>query len=224
MGSIEGIRAIISLIRSPRKHKIRVIGLRANFLSLSAIIFLMGFLKENKSLKEISLAENGIGDKGTFVIAEMLSSNKAIEKVDVSYNDISCAGCTAIARAIETNTSNNLKSLDISWNPLYDEGVAILVKLLPVSKIEELHLDSTKCTDMTCSAIAECIQKYGSNLSLKSLTIIQNKYFGEGGMALESIASKYGMKIAKDASLAQLKNLEMEQGRTRFDKVILPKV
>ena len=215
-GSIEGIRAIISLIRSPRKNKIRVISLRANFLSHSAVAFLMGFLKENKSLKEINLAENGIQDKGAQLIADMLSTNKALEKLDVSYNDVGISGVKYIAQALEGNTMNNLKSLNISWNPLHDEGVSCVVNLLPASMIEDLHLDSTKCTDASCLALANCILKYGSNLRLQSLTIIQNKYFGPGGMNLESAATKYGIKLAKDASLAQLRNTD--RGTTRFDR------
>ena len=216
-GSIEGVRAIISLIRSPRKHKIRVLGLRATFLSLSSMKMLLGFLKDNKSLKEINLAENGIQDKGAMVISDMLSSNKSLEKLDIAYNDITSAGVEILSKALEGNVHNNLKCLDISWNPLHDEGVSTLVKLLPASKIEELHIDSCRCTDASCLNLAECILKYGSNLDLKALTIIQNKYFGPGGMKLQTAASKYGIKVAKDASLAQLRNTE--GGKTRFDKL-----
>ena len=131
------------------------------------------------------------------------------------YNDIGAMGVDCIARALEANASNNLKSLVVSWNPLYDEGVLTAVRLLPVSKIEDLQVDSTKCTDRACAAVAECILKYGNNLCLKSLSIIQNKYFSNGGMELESAASKYGIRIAKDASLVQLRN--PNTGKSKFD-------
>lgn len=223
--SIEGIRAIISLIRSSRKHKIRAISLRANFLSHSAMNFLMGFLRDNKSLKELNLAENGILDKGAQVISEMLSSNRSLERIDLSYNDMGSAGVRSIAQALECNASNNLKSLNLSWNPLYDEGVAAIIALLPSSKIEDLHLDSTKCTDASCVALADCIRKYGNNLALKTISIIQNKYFGEGGTDLEQAATRYGIRIAKDASLSQLRNPHnQERGKTRFDRQALPQL
>ena len=60
-------------------------------------------IKVNKTLTNLNLRNNGIGDAGATCIAEAIKVNKTQTNLDLRSNGISDAGATCIAEAIKIN-------------------------------------------------------------------------------------------------------------------------
>ena len=66
------------------------------------------YLKDNESVRVLSLHRNDIGDDGAVAIADALIYNRHLQKLFLNYNNIGERGLSALARALTQNESLSL--------------------------------------------------------------------------------------------------------------------
>lgn len=73
-------------------------------------------LKINKTLTKLSLYDTQIGDVGAQALAESIKNNKTLTVLAVAYNNIGAVGSQALAEALKINKT--LIELDLYNNPI----------------------------------------------------------------------------------------------------------
>jgi len=100
------------------------LGLADKRLNAADAKLLAGVIKFNRSLKSANLAENDIGDEGAIAISAALESNTTLTdlNLEAKYDGvkISASGAQAIAKMLAVNRS--LKSVDLEYNDIPEEG------------------------------------------------------------------------------------------------------
>ena len=111
---------------------------------------------------------------------------KQCQKLFLSNNKIKSSGSSIIAKSLNNNTT--LKSLSLSYNNLYDEGVRSLAKILALnnSKLETLSLHSTDITDEGVKYLCNMLKK---NKTLTWLHLGRNKISDQGIQFLADVLS-----------------------------------
>ena len=74
-------------------------------------------------LQTLCLAGNQISIKGALAISQGLCLNKSIKVLDLSRNFVGPKGCALLAEAM---SGGHLKSVDLSYNTIGDEGAKAL--------------------------------------------------------------------------------------------------
>ncbi len=107
-------------------------------------------IKNNRSLRELSLSNTNLDDACAGIMAKMLvDSNPCrlctfqglhlkLAELDMSHNRIGNAGATHLARALEKN--DRLRELDLDANPIDDEGVQALADVAARNPFCRVHL------------------------------------------------------------------------------------
>lgn len=101
---------------------------------------------------------------------------------------------THLQTMIDQNLLTNLQHIDLSWNPLGNEGLKILTKS-DLHALESLHIQSTNCTADGLIILAQ----WSSLARVHTLSLKDNVFGDEGFQAL--VQSPY---------LGKLKRLELE--------------
>jgi len=70
----------------------------------------------NVALKELFLASNNIGDKGSAALAEALKANSTLEQLYLANNTIGDEGATALAEALNSNSTIQKLGLEDNKN------------------------------------------------------------------------------------------------------------
>jgi NLR family CARD domain-containing protein 3 len=133
-------------------------------------------LSANKTLTELSLSYNGIGDAGMEALGQALMQNESLEWLDVGSNKFGTLGLVSFANALKAN--KGLKKLLLWYNSIDDEGSRIVATALKWNTtLTELVLSSNKIGDEGAAALGEALE---TNSTLKSLSLSYN-VFGEEG-------------------------------------------
>ncbi|GAB5355075.1 hypothetical protein AAMO2058_000174500 [Amorphochlora amoebiformis] len=107
-----------------------------------------------KSLKEVNLDSNGMGEEGAIAIADALSVNRSLVSLAIAYNRITGAGGIALSSVLERN--GTLTALDIEGNNLKDAGLVLLERALD-SNIRVLNLSCNNISDRDGERIAKLL-------------------------------------------------------------------
>jgi len=81
-------------------------------------------LKNNNTLKSISLWGHDLSTRGIKIIAGVIKENRSLTSIDLGHNDVVGEGMKAIAEALETNKSLSSIKLD-NFHDRRDAGVAV---------------------------------------------------------------------------------------------------
>ncbi|XP_003277257.2 LOW QUALITY PROTEIN: NACHT, LRR and PYD domains-containing protein 8 [Nomascus leucogenys] len=129
-------------------------------------------LRQSKMLTHLSLAENALKDEGAKHIWNALPHLRCplqrlvLRKCDLTFN---C--CQDMISALCKNKT--LKSLDLSFNSLKDDGVILLCEALknPDCTLQILELENCLFTSICCQAMASVLRK---NQHLRHLDMSKN--------------------------------------------------
>uniref|UniRef100_A0A2R9ABB7 NLR family pyrin domain containing 8 n=1 Tax=Pan paniscus TaxID=9597 RepID=A0A2R9ABB7_PANPA len=129
-------------------------------------------LRQSKMLTHLSLAENALKDEGAKHIWNALPHLRCplqrlvLRKCDLTFN---C--CQDMISALCKNKT--LKSLDLSFNSLKDDGVILLCEALknPDCTLQILELENCLFTSICCQAMASVLRK---NQHLRHLDLSKN--------------------------------------------------
>ena len=95
-------------------------GTNRNRLTSVGIKEIVSFLKKNNFIEKINLSGNSIKDEGFMYLCKGLNNNNNLLYLNISNNDIHCNGLT---NGLNLISSCKLFSLNISNNPLLNEGL-----------------------------------------------------------------------------------------------------
>ncbi|XP_051865121.1 NACHT, LRR and PYD domains-containing protein 3-like isoform X2 [Pristis pectinata] len=142
-------------------------------------------LTANRSLTELDLGGNTLGDSGVKLLSAALRNPECkIQRLWLWRVDLTDSGAEDLASALSTNRS--LTELDLGYNDLGDSGVKLMCASLrdPECKIQKLDLSRVGLTD---SGAVDLVSALGTNRSLTELDLGYNE-LGDSGVKHLSVA------------------------------------
>ncbi|XP_054977642.1 NACHT, LRR and PYD domains-containing protein 12-like isoform X1 [Sorex araneus] len=131
---------------------IEILDLNTCLLTDASCLHLSSFLQANKTLRELFLFSNALGDTGVQYLCEPLKHPECkLENLVLSECSLSAASCEALAQVL--SSSQNLTRLLLINNKIEDSGVKLLCEGLkqPDCQLQNLGL-------WTCSLRGECCE------------------------------------------------------------------
>ncbi|XP_078059406.1 uncharacterized protein LOC144484920 [Mustelus asterias] len=152
-----GVKLLSAALRNP-ECKIRKLHLYGNDLTDSCAEDLASALSTNRSLIDLNLSDNKLGDSGVKLLSVALRNPDCkIQKLHLYGNDLTDSCAEDLASALSTNRS--LIDLYLGDNKLGDSGVKLLSVALrnPDCIIQKLHLDNNVLTDSCAEDLASAL-------------------------------------------------------------------
>ncbi|XP_053533061.1 NACHT, LRR and PYD domains-containing protein 3 isoform X2 [Ictalurus punctatus] len=153
---------------------------------------LSSVLTSNSSrLTELELNINNLQDPGVKLLSAGLKNPRCtLEILKLSQCRVTCEGCVALASALRSNSSSQLRELNLTGNNPGDSGVKLLSVLLMDSHctLEKLELSSCNIKRDDCVALASALRSNSSS-QLRELNLTGNNP-GESGVKLLSDLKK----------------------------------
>jgi hypothetical protein len=154
-------------------------------------------LKENQTVRKLTLTKNDISDKEVKMLSEALRVNQTLHYLELGGNLITCNGAKVLSEALKVNQT--LSELYLRRNKIGDQGVEALSEALKLNRGLSV-LDLTDCSFDTigAKALSDALR---ITPSLKHLYLTENlskcdKYSHEGYQALvEGIRSNSSLSI-----------------------------
>ncbi|XP_078059407.1 NACHT, LRR and PYD domains-containing protein 3-like [Mustelus asterias] len=179
-----GVKVLSAALRNP-ECKIQKLHLRGNALTDSCAEDLASALSTNRSLIDLNLGDNKLGDSGVKLLSVALRNPDCkIQELHLFRNALTDSCAEDLASALSTNRS--LIDLNLGDNKLGDSGVKLLSVALrnPDCKIQKLDLFRNALTDSCAEDLASALS---TNRSLIDLNLGDNK-LGDSGVKLLSVA------------------------------------
>ncbi|XP_062892855.1 NACHT, LRR and PYD domains-containing protein 3-like [Mobula hypostoma] len=179
-----GVKLLSEALRKI-KCKIQRLILESVGLRAAGVVDLASALSTNRSLTELFLTENELGDSGVKLVSEALRNPACkIQKLSLDSVDITAAGVVDLTSALSTNRS--LTELDLAYNELGDSGMKRLSKALRKRdcKIQKIRLQSV---GLTAAGVVDLTSALSTNRSLIELDLADNE-LGDSGVKLVSEA------------------------------------
>ncbi|XP_062895466.1 NACHT, LRR and PYD domains-containing protein 3-like [Mobula hypostoma] len=169
-----GVKLVSAALRNP-ECKIQKLGLGYVGLTDSDAKDLSFALRTNRSLTELDLSDNELGDSGMKLVSAALRiSESKIQKLWLWGVGLTHSGVEVLVSAVSTIRS--LMVLDLSDNKLGDSGVKLVSTALknPECKIQKLLLESVSLTDSAVDDLVSVLitiqSLTGLNMGSNSLT------------------------------------------------------
>ncbi|KAL8595205.1 hypothetical protein ACOMHN_043358 [Nucella lapillus] len=144
---------------------LRRLRLRSNNFSSVGIAIIAEGLHRNRSLLELDLSRNILGDGGIEALARYIPES-ALTEISLENCNVTCAACGVLSQMIIS--SKRLRVLDLSVNPLGDEGVQGLAAALERSSVlHSLALNMCGVSNDGFSALLDVLEKNTSIWLLK---------------------------------------------------------
>ena len=136
------------------------------------------YFKFNKSLQSLGISYNNIKDNG--LIRMLCNFPSTLVRLSVEKCCLTCTGAVNISKVLRINET--LKYLDISENPVGDDGISAISDGLHVNTtLIQLLVHSCEFHSKGAKSIAEMLQ---TNKTLKYLEISDNHIGDDGAMAV----------------------------------------
>ena len=129
-------------------------------LNPTAIDTIGEMLSDNKSIRSLDLSYNCIMDGGVKKLVHHLMNNNTLHHINLSSNNITEVGANHLRRLI-TRDHSSLASIELSKNPLKDEGVDLLLQSLPIGT-EHIGLCDVQMTQVSCQSLGDALHKVKS--------------------------------------------------------------
>ncbi|XP_078059648.1 NACHT, LRR and PYD domains-containing protein 3-like [Mustelus asterias] len=179
-----GVKLLSVALRNP-DCKIQELVLQGNDLTDSCAEDLASALSTNRSLIDLNLGSNKLGDSGVKLLSVALRNPDCkIQELHLYGNDLTDSCAEDLASALSTNRS--LIDLDLGYNKLGDSGVKLLSVALrnPDCKIQKLHLCWNALTDSCAEDLASTLS---TNQTLRILNLESNSFTDQSVPALRRL-------------------------------------
>lgn len=133
-----------------RSHTTHRLALGARTLSLSQIRPLFRALTHQTHITAILISDNNIGDDGIKYLTECACTMRHLTNLDLSRNNITGDGMKVLLTAFEKATRpllQSLEELDLTGNPISDDGFRCVVKLCQYVRLKVLKLNYCRITE-----------------------------------------------------------------------------
>ena len=171
-------------------------------ISNEEAVYLAQGLAQNRGLETLSMVRCGIST-AVVELAEALKTNKCLLSLDISGNEDMGEMFVHIVRSLQVNSTlkdlrarkcgiantaivdivrSSLESLDLSHNPIEDEGIKHIAQLVTNNhSLYQLNLRGCGITDRGVECLASSLE---GNISLEILDILGNELTDTGLLAL----------------------------------------
>ena len=157
------------------------LNLSSNQIGDDGIEKLANALRVNNTLQNLDVSNNKIGNRGVESLANALKENKTLKSIDLGSNKIGDIGMEELANALIVNKS--LKNLDVSNNNIGNQGVESLANALKVNQtLTSIDLGSNKIEVIGAGALVEALPY---NDTLKTLILTNNSISSENYVTAE---------------------------------------
>ncbi|XP_072893924.1 NACHT, LRR and PYD domains-containing protein 3-like [Hemitrygon akajei] len=166
-----GVKLVSAALRNP-DCKIQKLWLRMVGLTNSGAADLASGLITNRSLMELNLSGNKLGDSGVKLVSAALWNQECkIQKLELMEVSLTDSGAEDLVSALSTNPS--LTDLNLSDNKLGDSALKLVSAALrnPECKIQKLRLNNVGLTD---SGAEDLVSVFSTNPSLTELNMSYN--------------------------------------------------
>ena len=136
-------------------------------------------LKTNTTMRMLDISGCSISDEGA---ESLVAANKSLQELNIGFNEIGNNGIAHIATALKTNTT--MRTLDISSCSISDEGAESLARALAVNRsLQELNISSDDDEFMSYhECIGSQFSEYAKSSAKRSVKR-QDSRIGENGIA-----------------------------------------
>jgi hypothetical protein len=139
---------------------------------------------------DFSLYKKEIGDTGAYLLSVVLKAMPRplpFNTLDLRHNEISVWGIVEVMTALKAGGDANIQGLYLGDNPLKDDGVEVIVRLLP-PRVTHLHLGYAQFGDRGAGAVGAAMGGGGPGRlpSLRELYLPANDIRDDGAVALAS--------------------------------------
>jgi Ran GTPase-activating protein (RanGAP) involved in mRNA processing and transport len=149
-------------------NKPSVFGSRIDLTQLT--IFNSVFSPLSQSLQRLDLSYNFITDEGVAKLKELLVASSALRHLVLTGNEIGPDGCKVLLDGLRANAAGELRTLDLSRNPLKNHGGLAVAEFLQKNELlQELNLEETQIEIDALIALAAVL--HVSNTTLRSLNV-----------------------------------------------------
>jgi len=171
---------------------LRVLGLYRNLLTSRGAKMLSRGLMRNRTLMELDVGLNEIGDQGCCAIASALSTaGCSLRRLKIKSNNIGDSGMTSLFKALRRNFK--LSYLDVSDNTISDCSLSVLAEVLVVNRtLRELVANSCQISGRGCGILARPLK---ANNVLKSIALNENAGVGDVGLELIADGLRYNRTV-----------------------------
>ncbi|XP_067864893.1 NACHT, LRR and PYD domains-containing protein 3-like isoform X1 [Heterodontus francisci] len=179
-----GVKLLSAALRNP-DCKIQKLELQVNNLTASCIEDLASAICTNRSLMDLDLSDNRLGDSGVKLLSEALRNTDCkIQRLGLYRNKLTASCIKDLTSALSKKQS--LTDLNLSDNKLGDSGVKLLSAALrnPDCKIQKLSLSDVGLTDSCTEDLASALR---TNQSLKFLNLTYNSFTDRSVPALSHL-------------------------------------
>jgi len=136
--------------------------LRITGCNLSSVVDEIGkLLSHNKSIVFANFSCTEMGDSEVEKLVQNLKINNSLQHLDLSCNNITAVGIDHLGRLMTSDDPLTLTSIELSNNPLKDEGVCLLMQAL-TAPMEHIALNFVEMTSSSCQSVANALHKVKS--------------------------------------------------------------
>lgn|GEM_PF-3018322 len=141
---------------------------------------LFSILDQNKTVKNLNLFNNLMGDKECDKFSRALIDNKTLENLNLGGNNIGPKGINLLALIIKNNST--LKSFNLELNNIDDDAAGLLGNALKANKaLESFNLESNKIQANGAGLLGDALK---ANKALKIFNLGCNEIGNEGAKLL----------------------------------------
>ena len=166
-------------------------GIYRNRICAEGVKFIEQVLKTNFYLEKIDLSSNSLKNEGLKYLVNGLESNITLQNLILSNNEINEKGILYMETKL---ISCKLKHLDLSCNPISNNGLISLANCLSGKKLNEIsYLNLSECS-LTFEAFRLFFKKLSKNHKLQTLIFNKNNLFSYKWESLETTFSGMALK------------------------------
>ena len=166
-------------------------GIYRNRICAEGVKYVEHVLKRNFYLERMDLSSNSLKNEGLKYLVNGLESNISLQSLILSNNEINEKGILYMETKL---ISCKLKHLDLSCNPISNNGLISLANCISSKQLNEiLYLNIAECS-LTFDAFRQFIKKLSKNHKLQTLIFNKNNLFSNKWESLETIFSGMALK------------------------------
>jgi len=130
---------------------LEVLALRKNDIGIDGLHELESVLRSSKTIRELDLGCNAIGDEGVRIVTDALKNKQKQQlcSLNLSENAMSSQGCLMVCDLI--NRCPTLEEIYLQNNNIDNNGAMTLVESIRGRKITKLDVDNNKISGTVLS-------------------------------------------------------------------------